>query len=139
MPNFGEIWKRTRSGLFYFSSRDHHVARARDHSEKQPLMPDRAGFLLFIVCTDLLMQKTCTPDVATESSPASFKIPQILYSDGIWRITSPPTAACACQQSVSKWFQVILTNSLMRSTFYYMPRIAHIPTKSCQALFFPSF
>lgn len=44
------------------------------------------------------MQKTCSPDVATESSLASFKIPEILYSDGIWQIASHPAAAYACQQ-----------------------------------------
>lgn len=68
----------------------------------QPLLQNQAVFflLLFIFSTDLLMQKTCSPDVATESSLASFKIPEILYSDGIWHIASHPAAAYACQQSV---------------------------------------
>jgi len=47
--------------------------------------------------TDLLMQKTCFPDVATESSLASFTIPKVLCSGGIWQIPSQTVAVRAGQ------------------------------------------
>lgn len=47
--------------------------------------------------TDLLMQKPCFPDVATESSLASFTIPKVLCSGGVWQIPSLTAAVRAGQ------------------------------------------
>lgn len=78
------------------------------------------------------MQKTCSPDVATESSLAPFKIPKILYSGGIWQVPSQTAAARACQRSVGKGFQVIfLTNVLMFVHLFRTYRGSHIPPPSC--------
>jgi hypothetical protein len=39
------------------------------------------------------MRKPCSPDVATESSLAAFKTPEICHSVGIWQVPSDGTAA----------------------------------------------
>lgn len=75
------------------------------------------------------MQKTCCPDVATESSFTAFKIPKILHSNGIWQITSHSVARCLpvkCLKVVASNFNKLFDDGPPFTT--YQEKYVHPPS-----------